>query len=378
MYVTTQALFLPSGVMAQQIALLIHYHAPQNTSSPVGRSFVCHYSSHILLHEKDTCSHLLNMKSLVIEAVPKTRDQPPVSFNDVQAKLDWAAQKPCAVVLECPHREIGGKCTSYADLERISELCRSRCVAFHMDGARLWEAVAHYTTGTTAAGKAVTAQDLCSLFDSIYVSCYKGIGGMTGAVLLGSATFIAEARVWLRRFGGNVFTLLPYAVSSYASYRNYVAWNSNSRDLGTAAAGAVTGASAEDSALSTSEPPYSMQARRQRMQHIVALLSAQPSLQEYVRFDPPVPQVCLVHVYILTDAATAMRALEVSRAQTGIACFARVRPAPEIAGVDASSFVDECYFEFNMVSVTPYVRVCRPVPCCQHWTAFNLSREGGV
>jgi hypothetical protein len=330
--------------MAQQIALLIHFHNSATTAEPAERSFICHYSSHILLHEKDTYSHLLNMRPVVVEATPNTAVQPPIGFKQIESKITQAPRKPCAVVLECPHREIGGKCTPYADLEHISQLCRRRGVAFHMDDARLWEAIAHYTSCTTSTGAPVTALDLCGLFDSIYVSCYKGIGGMTGAVLLGSAQFIAEARVWLRRFGGNVFTLLPYAVSSYASYRNYVAWNSASPqtdNIEHSNEGATKGA--------VLPVPYSMHDRLERMQHVIGLLSAEPALQGCVRFDPPVPEVCLVHVYIKSDPDTAVAAHERSKAETGVSCFPRLRPAPAVTGELASTFPQESYFEFNMV-----------------------------
>jgi hypothetical protein len=191
----------------------------------------------------------------------------------------------------------------------------------------------------------VTAHDLCGLFDSIYVSCYKGIGGMTGAVLLGTRTFIAETRVWLRRFGGNVFTLLPYAVSSYSCYRNYVKWN----NMAPSEEESSAGANGTEGALAV---PYAMVDRLHRMQSVVALLSTEEAgLRPYVRFDPPVPQMCLVHVYIRADAAAAMKAHARSLQETGVACFARLRPAALVLGERAPTFPQECYFEFNMVSV---------------------------
>jgi hypothetical protein len=329
--------------MAQQIALLIHFHAASAQKANVDRSFVCHHSSHILIHEKDTCNYLLNMKPLIVAAKENTNVQTPLSYDEVAEKLSLTDTDPCAVVLECPHREIGGKCTPYKDLEKISQLCRQRGIAFHMDGARLWEAIAHYTACTTSSGAAVTAHDLCALFDSIYVSCYKGIGGMTGAVLLGTRPFIAEARVWLRRFGGNVFTLLPYAVSSYSCYRNYVKWNMAASEENAASVNGTEGAL---------PVPYAMADRLKRMQSIVALLStADAGLRPYVRFDTPVPQVCLIHVYIRADAAVAMKAHARSLQETGIACFARLRPAAPVLGDQAHTFPQESYFEFNMVSV---------------------------
>lgn len=51
------------------------------------------------------------------------------------------------------------------------------------------------------------------IFDFCSILREQGLGGMTGAMLVGSTPFIAEARIWLRRFGGNVYTSLPYVVS---------------------------------------------------------------------------------------------------------------------------------------------------------------------
>lgn len=401
-------MFLPSGVMAQQIALLIHYHSQKNAGRSCNKSFVCHYSSHILVHEKDTASWLLNMEPVIVPMKEGSRVQHPISFEEVRATLCSAglhspgSELPAAVMVECPHREVGGKCTSYADLEKISQLCRNNGVALHMDGARLWEALAHYTECTTSSGSAVTAADLCGLFDSVYVSCYKGIGGMTGAVLMGDASFISEARVWLRRFGGNVFTLLPYAVSSYANYRKYVRWNIQPTDADNADGDAEIAKTETErheteteamAAVAGALPiPYSMKARLQRMQEVVVLLTTELSAlsnsliaastgtdngaarfqqQEhqdhpdhqhhqhhhrcanYVRFDPPVPQVCLIHVYIRSSVQQAMAAQEVSRSETGVVCFARLRPAAAVVPLQVPEgglpVQEECFFEFNMV-----------------------------
>jgi threonine aldolase len=52
---------------------------------------------------------------------------------------------------------------------------------------RLWEA---------SAGYEQSVSEICALFDSVYVSYYKGLGGLTGAMLLGKFPFIADSREW--------------------------------------------------------------------------------------------------------------------------------------------------------------------------------------
>ena len=282
-------LFVPSGVMAQQMALMIHSQNRQKV-------FICHWSSHLLIHEHDSHSALLGFEARVVPPKEGSRVQEPMSYEDIRPLLEMQPTPSC-VILECPHREIGGKATSIEDIRLISEHCRRLGVVLHMDGARLWEASAHYDL-----------RILTSLFDSIYVSFYKGLGGLAGAMLLGTDDFIAESRIWLRRFGGNLFTLLPYAVSAWRGFRAHVS---------------------------------SFVSRLQHLQRVVSEVTSvvDPSL---IYFDPPVPVVSIVHVYVKCDVDVAMQLRQIVAEETGVICFQRVRPGRYGA-------VDFCYFEMNMV-----------------------------
>jgi threonine aldolase len=196
-------LFLPSGCMATGIVLA------EKGKTSESKSFICHYSSHLLLHENNAYSELLGMSPIIVESNNEELEQKPLLYSQVSSFLDLSPT-PAILILECPHREIGGKCTPYSDLLLISEHCRRKGIWFHMDGARLWEATAFYD---------VSVHQLCSLFDSIYLSFYKGLGGITGAMLLGNNSFIESSRIWSRRFGGNVYSHMPNAVSCWAGFR---------------------------------------------------------------------------------------------------------------------------------------------------------------
>jgi threonine aldolase len=102
-------------------------------------------------------------------------------------------------------REIGGQNPSWDEIDAIKAHCRRRGAHLHMDGARLWEA---------AAGFGRSPRDVAAGFDSVYVSLYKGIGGLGGSLLAGSASFVARAAEWFRREGGNVVHRSPYVVSA--------------------------------------------------------------------------------------------------------------------------------------------------------------------
>jgi threonine aldolase len=107
--------------------------------------------------------------------------------------------------LELPQREIGGLLPEWDDLVAQAAWTRERGIALHLDGARLWEAAPFYERSYA---------EIAGLFDSVYVSFYKGLGALAGAALAGDAELIAEARVWQRRHGGNVVTLHPFVVSA--------------------------------------------------------------------------------------------------------------------------------------------------------------------
>jgi threonine aldolase len=117
------------------------------------------------------------------------------------------------LLLELPQREIGGQLPDYAELEAISAYCRGQGIMLHLDGARLFEVLPYY--GRTAA-------EVCSLFDSVYISFYKGIGGIAGAILAGSADFTGESKIWKRRHGGDLISLYPYIIPSRYYYRQRV------------------------------------------------------------------------------------------------------------------------------------------------------------
>lgn len=184
------AVFCISGTMAQATALRL---ACQDRGSEL---VALHPTSHIFVHEKSNYQLLNHFKAL--QAGERHR---PWSVDD----LDAIADKLGAVGMEVPMREIGGQNPSWEQLTAIKEYCRQRNVHLHMDGARLWEAAAGY-------GRA--PHEIAWGFDSVYVSLYKGIAGLGGSMLAGSASFVARAAQWFSRQGGNVVHRSPYVVAA--------------------------------------------------------------------------------------------------------------------------------------------------------------------
>jgi threonine aldolase len=184
------AVFCITGTMTQATALRI-------ACAERGSKLVAlHPTSHILKHERGNHQLFDHFHALQIGDPHRVW-----TLDELQAIPDRLG----AASLELPAREIGGQCPSWDELAAIKTYCRQQGIHLHMDGARLWETAAAYghTAGEIAAG-----------FDSVYVSLYKGIGGMGGAMLAGSAAFVAKAQEWYRRQGGNVYQRTPYVVAA--------------------------------------------------------------------------------------------------------------------------------------------------------------------
>jgi threonine aldolase len=184
------AVFMVSGTMAQQIALRIW--ADRRRLPRVA----FHPTCHLEIHEEEAYARLHGLAAKRVG--PRTGLIAP-------ADLARLAEPIAALLLELPQRELGGVLPPWSDLEAIAAWCRERGTALHLDGARLWETRPFYHREYA---------EIAGLFDSVYVSCYKGLGGIAGSVLAGPASFTAEARVWLRRHGGNLVSVYPYVLAA--------------------------------------------------------------------------------------------------------------------------------------------------------------------
>jgi threonine aldolase len=184
------SVFFPSGTMAQQIALRIW--CEKKGLKKVAYHPLCHLE----IHEEDGLKELHHIEPILLSEKNRL-----IELEDVMSMDEEIA----CLLLELPQREIGGQLPDYETLESISKFCREKGIKLHLDGARLFEILPYYKK---------SAAEICKLFDSVYVSFYKGIGGVAGAILAGDKTFTEESKVWKRRHGGDLISLYPYIISS--------------------------------------------------------------------------------------------------------------------------------------------------------------------
>jgi threonine aldolase len=193
------AVFMPSGTMAQQIALRIWCERS-------GRSTVAmHPTSHLETAEYLGYQFLHNIRRLQFGA-------PEFISRRLLTLADFVSLpvKPGAIILELPMRPLGGQLPAWDELVSISHWARANQIPLHLDGARLWQCEHFYQQSLA---------QIATLFDSVYVSFYKDLGGLAGCMLLGDSAFIAESRVWQRRHGGNLYTQGPYVAAARQGMR---------------------------------------------------------------------------------------------------------------------------------------------------------------
>jgi len=179
------ALFCPSGTMTNQIALKVH-------TRPLDE-VICDEMSHIYQYEVGGYAfhsgigvNLLKGENGIINAG--------IVEAAIKPRYDWLP-KSSLVVIENTCNKGGGGIYSLDNIRAIRKVCLKHQLALHLDGARLFNALVE--TGDTPA--AIGAE-----VDSISICLSKGLGAPVGSVLIGSQSFIAEARRVRKVMGGGM------------------------------------------------------------------------------------------------------------------------------------------------------------------------------
>ena len=177
------AVFLPSGTMANEIALAVHCRP--------GEEVICDATSHIIAFEGGGPAALAGV---MIQPLAGRRG----IFSAEQLRTALRPDRPYAprqrlVVVEQTSNLGGGAIWPLATLEGVARVARDAGLATHMDGARLLNA---------CVASAIAAADYARAFDSVWIDFSKGLGAPGGAVLAGSRAFCHEAFRLKLRWGG--------------------------------------------------------------------------------------------------------------------------------------------------------------------------------
>ena len=185
MFGKPKALFFPSGSMANQAAIKLH--------TQPGEQVICDKYAHIYNYEAGGASFNSGVSCKLIDgnrgmftAQQVLEAINPSEFYYSQTRL---------VEVENTTNKGGGACWDFEELKKIRKVCDDNQLGFHLDGARLWNAL---------VVKKETTQEYGHLFDTISVCLSKGLGCPIGSVLIGDEALMKNAIRVRKMFGGNM------------------------------------------------------------------------------------------------------------------------------------------------------------------------------
>ena len=179
------ALFCPSGTMTNQIAIKCH--------TQPGDEVICDESSHVYLYEGGGIAFNSGASVRLISG-----DRGRITAKQVEESINPDdPHRPVSrlVSVENTANRGGGSCYDMKEMERIGKLCKEKGLIFHLDGARLFNAIVARKEDPLQYGK---------LFESISICLSKSLGCPVGSLLLGKKDMIKKARRVRKVFGGGM------------------------------------------------------------------------------------------------------------------------------------------------------------------------------
>lgn len=179
------ALFCPSGTMTNQIAIKCH--------TQPGDEVICDKLSHVYIYEGGGIAFNSGCQVKALDG-----DRGRITAGQVKESInpdDVHRARTRLVSLENTANRGGGSCYEFTEIQQIKEICLKNNLKFHLDGARLWNAL---------VAQDETPKQYGEIFDSISICLSKGMGAPVGSLLLGDLDFIKQARRVRKVFGGGM------------------------------------------------------------------------------------------------------------------------------------------------------------------------------
>ncbi|MCL4114031.1 UNVERIFIED_CONTAM: hypothetical protein GTU68_062126 [Idotea baltica] len=186
MFGKESALYFPSGTMANQTAVKLH-------TNP-GDQLICDKYAHVYNYEGGGVSFNSGVSCKLVDG-----DRGMMSAEQVAEAINppdfYHSPLTSLVCIENTTNKGGGACWNFNELKRIKEICRQNSLSYHLDGARLWNALVANNETPNQYGE---------LFDTISVCLSKGLGCPVGSVLVGSSELINKALRVRKILGGGM------------------------------------------------------------------------------------------------------------------------------------------------------------------------------
>ena len=180
------ALFFPSGTMANQTGIKLH--------TQPGDQLICDKYAHVYNYEGGGVSFNSGVSCKLIDG-----HRGMITAEQVEAAINppdfYHSPLTALVCIENTTNKGGGACWDIEELKKIKEVCKKHNLAYHLDGARLWNALVQKNENPLVYGE---------LFDTISVCLSKGLGCPVGSVLVGSKRLMDKALRIRKIFGGGM------------------------------------------------------------------------------------------------------------------------------------------------------------------------------
>jgi threonine aldolase len=197
------AIFCPSGTMTNQIAIKCH--------TQPGDEVICDESAHVYQYEAGGIAFNsgASVKLLIGDRGRINAEQVKGAINSD----DNHKAHTSLVCIENTSNRGGGSCYNFEEIKRIDKVCRENNLKFHLDGARLFNALVE---------KNETPKQYGEIFDSISICISKGLGCPVGSLLIGKKDFIKKARRIRKVFGGGMRQAGFLAAAGTYALQNHV------------------------------------------------------------------------------------------------------------------------------------------------------------
>ena len=215
------AVYVPSGTMGNLVAL--------RTSAQPGQEVLAELDAHIVSYELGGIAALGGIQTRTLPGERGILDPELVRphLRAFPGEEDYHLLRTAALAVENTSVRGGGTVYPLDYLVSLRQLTAAVGVAFHCDGARIWNA---------AVALGVPLSDLGTQFDTLSVCLSKGLGAPVGSLVVTSGERVAEARLWRKRLGGGMRQAGVIAAGGLYALRHHV-----ERLADDHAAGAATG-----------------------------------------------------------------------------------------------------------------------------------------
>ena len=197
------SIFCPSGTMTNQIAIKCH--------TQPGDEVICDENAHVYQYEGGGIAFNAGASVKLLHG-----DRGRITADEVRGAInsdDSHKAHTSLVCLENTSNRGGGSCYDFGEIKKIRQVCSENNLKFHLDGARLFNAL---------VAKHETPKQYGEIFDSISICLSKGLGCPVGSVLIGKKELIKKARRTRKVFGGGMRQAGFLAAAGIYALQNHV------------------------------------------------------------------------------------------------------------------------------------------------------------